>query len=280
MRRLRDEVRHEDPDLAVLARLVAGVGPLHVSEADQQAEWRALANAPRGRRTPRSGTALVLVIISLVSAVAAAGVVGSRWVQRREARRAQVPADRAVAPSVQRRVARAPANAPVVPAASQPEAAPVMAPPPPPVNAAATRGELRVAAERGPASDAPAVAPAPRRADAPASPPLAAAVTPASLPSFDPGAPDVDLVLDAVAALRRSHEPARALRLLTRYRQRQPHGLLAEDALALSIEAAAARGDPLAADLARRYLAQHPHGRFRVTAEQAIGRFRGDRGDE
>jgi len=47
---------------------------------------------------------------------------------------------------------------------------------------------------------------------------------------------------------------------------------LVEDALALSIEAAAARKDPRAAEYARRYLARYPSGRFRGMAERVLAR--------
>jgi hypothetical protein len=60
--------------------------------------------------------------------------------------------------------------------------------------------------------------------------------------------------------------------LLAQYLKSNPRGALAEDALALSIEAAVARKDARAADYARRYLARYPNGRFRVQAERALAR--------
>ncbi len=83
---------------------------------------------------------------------------------------------------------------------------------------------------------------------------------------------DPSQVGEAVRALRKQGDPARAQQLLDRYLRDNPRGALAEDALALSIEAAAARKDPRAADYARRYLARYPHGRFRSLAERVAAR--------
>jgi hypothetical protein len=83
---------------------------------------------------------------------------------------------------------------------------------------------------------------------------------------------DPSQVAEAVRALRKQGDSARAQALLDQYLRNNPRGALAEDALALSIEAAAARKDPRAADYARRYLARYPNGRFRAVAERALAR--------
>jgi len=83
---------------------------------------------------------------------------------------------------------------------------------------------------------------------------------------------DPSLVAEAVRALRKQGDASRAQALLDQYLRANPRGALAEDALALSIEAAAARKDPRAADYARRYLARYPNGRFHVVAERALAR--------
>ena len=71
------------------------------------------------------------------------------------------------------------------------------------------------------------------------------------------------LVLDALIALRRDHNPARADALLNKYLATHGRGALREEALVLAIEAADARSDNL---LARRwaqtYEAEYPRGRF------------------
>jgi len=81
------------------------------------------------------------------------------------------------------------------------------------------------------------------------------------------------LVFDAMRALRREGHPERAAKLLDEYLRRYPAGSLAEEALALSIEASTALGDPRAKNLADRYLAHYPAGRFRAAAERARARF-------
>jgi hypothetical protein len=83
---------------------------------------------------------------------------------------------------------------------------------------------------------------------------------------------DPTQVAEAVRALRKQGDPARAQALLDQYLKSNPRGALSEDALALSIEAAVARKDPRAADYARRYLARYPNGRFRAQAERALAR--------
>jgi hypothetical protein len=81
------------------------------------------------------------------------------------------------------------------------------------------------------------------------------------------------LVFDAMRALRRERNPEQAAKLLNEYLRRYPHGSLAEEALALSIEAATALEDPKAKALADRYLTLYPTGRFRAAAERARARF-------
>jgi hypothetical protein len=82
---------------------------------------------------------------------------------------------------------------------------------------------------------------------------------------------DPTQVLQAIRALRQDNNPGRATTLLSQYLSTHPRGLLVEDALALSIEAANARHDTRsAADLGRRYLARFPAGRYRAFALQAV----------
>jgi len=69
--------------------------------------------------------------------------------------------------------------------------------------------------------------------------------------------------------LRNGGDAAEAAALLERYRARNPDGILAEEALALSIEAAVQRNDPSAKKFARQYLAKYPKGRFASAARRA-----------
>lgn len=123
-----------------------------------------------------------------------------------------------------------------------------------------------------PVAPAPVVLPvAPRAVVQPPAvePPASASKRAAEKPA---AGEDPTKVAEAVRALRKQGDAARAQQLLDQYLRANPRGALAEDALALSIEAAAARKDPRAADYAKRYLARYPNGRFRGVAERALSR--------
>jgi len=80
---------------------------------------------------------------------------------------------------------------------------------------------------------------------------------------------DSGLVVQAMRALRRDGDPALARALSATYLERHPDGALAEEALALIIEAAVAHPDADARALGARYLRQYPNGPFRGLARQA-----------
>jgi outer membrane protein assembly factor BamD (BamD/ComL family) len=87
-------------------------------------------------------------------------------------------------------------------------------------------------------------------------------------------------VLEAIRALRSGHDAPRAATLLSRYLRDHPRGLVAEDALALSIEAADAMHDVRgASEFAARYLRLYPSGRFHVLASEAAQRTSSSTGD-
>jgi hypothetical protein len=118
---------------------------------------------------------------------------------------------------------------------------------------------------------APALAPV-----APAQRPPAPALAAASRSRRAPVAPapaageDTTAVSAAMRALRVEHNPARARALLARYLGEHPNGALAEEALAMSIEAAIAHEDGDVAALANRYLRLYPEGSFQGLARQAV----------
>jgi hypothetical protein len=86
------------------------------------------------------------------------------------------------------------------------------------------------------------------------------------------GGEDTTIVLEAMRALRLQHNPVRARALLARYLDRYPNGTLAEEALAMSIEAAVAHQDADAATLASRYLSRYPNGPFHGLARQTLAK--------
>ena len=95
--------------------------------------------------------------------------------------------------------------------------------------------------------------------------------TPANAPTSRPTASrvsDVSRVHEAAKALRRDGDAERALQLLER--GAPVSGPLAEEALALRIEASVARGNGRQAALATAYLAHYPQGRYRELARKAL----------
>jgi hypothetical protein len=106
------------------------------------------------------------------------------------------------------------------------------------------------------ATRAPAVAPHPHHI----------ALPPPPAPSAET---ESQTVLEAMRALRLEKNPVRARALLAKYLERNPNGALAEEALALSIEAAVAHHDQDAPLLGARYLRRYPSGPFRAVAQEA-----------
>lgn len=106
-----------------------------------------------------------------------------------------------------------------------------------------------------------------RKLVAAAKPPRAAAATKKQLAR---AGEDPRPVVEALRALRKEQDPARAQALLNEYIRANPRGALSEEALALSIEAARTRNDPAAKSHARRYLARYPGGRHRPLAERVL----------
>jgi hypothetical protein len=81
---------------------------------------------------------------------------------------------------------------------------------------------------------------------------------------------DTSPVLEAMRALRLEGNPVRARALLAKYLERHPGGTLAEEALAMSIEAAVAHHDVDAGTLSARYLRLYPAGPFRGLARRTL----------
>jgi hypothetical protein len=81
---------------------------------------------------------------------------------------------------------------------------------------------------------------------------------------------DPALVLAAVRALRVDRDPQRARALVGSYLRQYPAGSLAEEALAVEIEAAVDHRDPDAALLGAEYLIEYPNGAFAGLAQRTI----------
>jgi|GEM_PF-876517 len=118
-------------------------------------------------------------------------------------------------------------------------------------------------------------APSPEEATPAPPPPLPRATVNANrpprrlAPPAQPKDGDAGLVVQAMRAFRHDGDPALARALCTAYLQRHPDGPLAEEALALTIEAAVAQHAPDAPALGARYLQRYPGGPFRGLARQA-----------
>jgi hypothetical protein len=114
-------------------------------------------------------------------------------------------------------------------------------------------------------------APKPEASAQPKSSPAAnGAKRPGRGPSRSESSEDPTNIVEAIQALRKERDPARAQTLLNSYLKANPRGLLSGDALALSIEAASVQHDPRAAEYARRYLARYPKGKYRDLAKRAL----------
>ena len=92
----------------------------------------------------------------------------------------------------------------------------------------------------------------------------------AAAPPAQPTSEDASAVAAAMRALRVEKDPARARGLLSAISAEHPNGALAEEALAMSIEAAIAHHDTDVAALASRYLRLYPHGSFQSLARNAV----------
>ena len=80
---------------------------------------------------------------------------------------------------------------------------------------------------------------------------------------------ETQAVLAGMRALRVDHDPVRARSLLAQYLARRPEGALAEEALALTMEAALAHQDDDAPALGALYLRRYPEGLFKGLALRA-----------
>src|SRR6185312_10767742 len=232
MNRLRDESAL-DPISERGISLLRQVEPPPPPPEMKWRVWAALQQAPdAGTRAARRGRlkAVVLGATVLVSTATAVGAIGGSWIAKRvEQLRAPappVPTTLHERPRVVHRVASL---------APRPDVDALL--------------------------DSPAQAPLPPRA--PAEPSRSHRVALSTARVALSTARQRTQVLDALIALRRDHDPARASALLDTYFDSNRHGPLREEALVLAIEAADGRGDAArAVRFAHTYQNEFPHGRF------------------
>jgi hypothetical protein len=262
--RLLEMQDYADRDEAEAARLLGAMAPASPNEA---AERRVYAKVcVRRSPAPRFVRAVVLAVALLVSTTIFSATLARRWlvgvfertprlaaVTQPIGKRSIVPPRSPAEPNTTQEVGVA--TFPIA-TAEQNVASPSVAP---------------VDVRRDHASK-PSVAR--RRTVAAASPRILAEESPPIGVAVAPPPEEAALVLAAVRALRREHNPVRAGALLDDYIRRFPQGVLAEEALAVGIEAAVARLDTRAARLlAEQYLRRYPVGRFVGLARKASGRL-------
>lgn len=265
-RLIEEEGKLADRRDRVLVDLLRSVAPFEPNPFLKRLVYRRTVRGERPRRAwlVRAGALAGLLVGG--TAMATAAYEGYAWLEHRASSAMAVlesMPDRADHESRSRITWKAPAaREQMTPPPSEPGAAPAAVA----ADDHDRPSEPTAAAARG-ASNRPAEPTRARvrsaRLAAPAPAPRAAASS--TDPSEDPSE-----VVDAVRALRKEGDAARAQKLLDRYLTSHPRGAFIEDALALAIEAASTLHDPRAASYAKRYLAQFPEGRFGAVARRAL----------
>jgi hypothetical protein len=245
--RLR-EGTETDPVWEEISRLCRSQPP---SGPDPVMQARVLSRLERPRRhAGLSRPALAMMGVVLLAATASAVWMGARRWLAPERPAPERPAPERLAPE------------PAMPDRTAPSAPSAVAPSPSSI--VPSRGGSRVDSTKSHAAR-------PKHASAPASATQPASVS-APKPAFDPQ--ESVLVHSAMRALRVDRQTDKARALLDEYLNRFPQGALAEDALALQIEATLAARDRAAARRwATRYLQEFPSGRFRAIADKTLHEF-------
>jgi hypothetical protein len=273
--RLRDRAEYRNRDESEAARLLKSVGPAVAPPAVEQRVLDSLGGPRRlGPRAMRIATVASVPMVATAVLAATLAVMYGRGARPRHSK----------APTTQPSVSSRPAVASPLPLAVDyaPAAAQAVLP-----------AEDRTASRPAPSAPPPKLSPGNRRQQAVSSrsrvTPMADSTSPIGVPGSpapntdsdpDPESADArtaaapaeeaSLVLGALRALRRSHDPVRAGVLTARYLGSFPQGALVQEATAIAIQASLARGDrESAARLAKEYLDRYPDGRFVPLARKA-----------
>jgi hypothetical protein len=289
MRRLRelsdlgDMTEADSLAIAELRRLAHAVGDIEPPPGAQARVRSALAEIRDRRSSRASWQAPVLAVLVLVTA--AIGAVVSTTRRPSVPRPEPVISVATVAMESERRVTNpaVSSNSKMTAVPATPEITPLLrvAPARETPRSDQTRRAPHVSAVRSEAPPSPRLAPPARIVNpvAPSHTPEPAVTASAETASAETGPAETTsaatepeeaaLVLEAMRALRQAHDVEAAARLLNEYRARFPQGDLAEEALALAIEAHAALHDSTAITLADEYLQRFPGGRFRDIVARA-----------
>jgi hypothetical protein len=273
--RLKDQAQFSDRDEAEAARLLGVLGRAPDPALESRVYARLMAQ-PGATVYWQRRWVVACVALLLVSTTILAAALVHRWLAKSSptsnaspmgkveppapqapvARPASETSDRIAVPST----ARGGVDSP--PPIAQPSAPAVPAPPSHPVTArrrSAGQGNVPTKHEA-----------APTETQAQATETSSSEARMAAAPSEE-----ATMVLAALRALRRGHDPVKAGALLEQYLARFSGGVLVEEALALGMEAALDRNDAAAAiRLAERYTQRYPAGRFSGLARRAMGNER------
>jgi len=272
--RLRDRAEYGNRDEAEAARLLRSVGP---AVAPAAVEQRVLGSLGGPRRIgPRAMRVATVASVPVVATAVLAATLAVMFGRDARPRHSQSPAAQ---PSVSSRLAvasplplavddvRAPAKA-ALPDRTASQLEPIAEPITPQPKASPGNRRQQAIASRShatPTTDSTSSMEAPG-SPAPSSDSDSAEARAAAAP-----AEEASIVLAALRALRRSHDPVRAGALVSRYLESFPQGALVQEATAVAIEASLARGDrEFAARLAKEYLGRYPSGRFVPLARKAV----------
>jgi hypothetical protein len=266
--RLRDMNEFGSPDEAEAARLLCMLGPAAPSVSVEQ---RVYANLGEQRRFAPRVMRFAAVAAVPVLTMAVVGAALAMYAHRRAGTHEPTASVPLSPPTPTSLPMAGPATRAFAPLPDRPVTHETSLAGATPVEPALLRAEPRKASRLVPAP-APVVARRrnydPKYSATDSAPSEAAAPTVGLLEATEArvsAAPpeEAALVLAGLRALRREHDPTRAGTLLARYVERFPQGVLAEEALAIAIEADLARGDrQAAAALAEQYLKRFPAGRF------------------